>query len=194
MTEIWKDVPGYESIYEVSSLGRVRSVDRTISKRGNRGSTYSTVIKGRIRRQKLTKFGYLEIALSNGKRKDMSHLRMNRLVAVAFIPNPNNLPEVHHIDHDKTNNQVGNLRWVTSSENTKEAIKAGRHHGGFKVGVNHHNAKFTDDQILSMFSLEKAGLKRSEIADVIGCSRGYVTNILNDKKRACVAQIYGKTI
>lgn len=183
MEEIWKSVKGYESIYEVSSVGRIRSLDRVIKKKGNRGSVYSLKLKGKILKPKLTKLGYHEHGLSNGVKYDISHFRLNRLVATAFIPNPNNLPQVHHIDHDKLNNKVDNLKWVTASENIKEAIKAGKHHGGFKLGLEHHNARFSDEQVEEMFMLESSGKLRSQIADIFKCSRPTVTGILNQTKR-----------
>ena len=188
MEEVWRPIKGYEGVYEVSSKGRVRSLDRVVECNRN-GKSYLVNIKGRILKPKLTKLGYYEHGLSNGKRRDMTSVRVNRLVAEAFIPNPENKPQVHHIDHNKLNNCVENLRWVTCRENIQAEVDDGRGWGNFKTGISHHNAKFTDEQILEMFKLERKGLKRSEIADKIGCSRGYVTEILKDRKRACTKQI-----
>ena len=96
--EVWKDIEGYEGLYEVSSFGRVRN---SKSKR--------------IRKQNLVK-GYLMIGLSkDGKKKVFS---VHRLVALNFIPNPEEKPEVNHLDEIKTNNNVDNLAWATSKENS----------------------------------------------------------------------------
>jgi hypothetical protein len=193
--EIWKDVPGYEDMYEASTYGRVRSLDRVVLKKGNKGSMYYYTIKGRILKQKLTKQGYFEVAFSNGKRNDLTSLRVNRLVAFTFLLNPDNLPEVHHIDHEKTNNRIENLKWVTKSENIKEAIRAGKHHGGFKKGIKHHNAIYTDEQVLKIFELNNLGYKRSVIADMIGCTRPYVSTTLNNPTRSRIKNLnYVKTI
>lgn len=104
--ENWKEVEGYEGLYEVSNLGRVRSlVD-------NHGSVRKEpkVLKGEKKRD-----GYLFVILyKDGKRKTFS---VHRLVANAFIPNPQNLREVNHKDEDKTNNRVQNLEWCSHEYN-----------------------------------------------------------------------------
>lgn len=183
MEEQWKSIEGYEGIYEVSNKGRVRSLTRFHTKKCNGGHLFPIKINGRILRPRVTKLGYLNISLSNGAKYDMTTFRLHRLVAKAFIPNPNNLPEVHHIDHNKLNNSVDNLKWVTSKENTRAAINAGKHLGGFRKGLEHHNSKFSDEQILKFYELEKQGLKRFQIADIMNCTRGYVTEILSYNKR-----------
>lgn len=116
--EIWKPIPGYEGSYEVSNLGRVRSVDRYILTKN--GKVFK---KGVIRKPKEDEDGYLRVNLSkNGKKKEMF---VHRLVAITFIDNPNNLPVVNHKDGNKKNNTVENLEWCTRSENDKHAFKLG---------------------------------------------------------------------
>lgn len=109
--EIWRDVPGYEGYYQVSNHGRVRGLDRFIkSKNGSRQKINGKVIKPRV-----SESGYISVQLrKNGK---VLHTNLSRVVAQVFIPNPENKPEVDHIDTDKTNNHVSNLRWVTRYEN-----------------------------------------------------------------------------
>lgn len=104
-TEIWKDIEGYEGLYQVSNYGRIQS-----KKYG----------KEKVLYQYLTTKGYLLTALSkNGK---VCRKLTHRLVAEAFIPNPQNKPFIDHINGNKTDNRVENLRWVTAQENTHNPI------------------------------------------------------------------------
>ena len=104
MEEVWKDIVGYEGKYQVSNLGRVKSLNY-------RGNTNKEVIMTITK----NKNGYLKIGLSkNNKRKNYL---IHRLVAQAFIDNPNKYDEVNHKDEDKSNNRVENLEWCTHKEN-----------------------------------------------------------------------------
>ena len=106
--EEWKPIEGYEGLYEISNFGRVKSIDRI----GHGGRK----LKGRILKQAKNNCGYLVIDLDkHGKRKQF---RVHRLVASAFIPNPNNYPIINHKDENKLNNHVNNLEWCTVKYNT----------------------------------------------------------------------------
>lgn len=106
MEEVWKNIPGYEGYYQVSSFGRVRSLDRIDSENHFR--------KGQILKFNYLR-GYARVGLRNGKKQTM--FQVHRLVALVFIPNPNNLPQVNHKDEDKLNNFVSNLEWCDSTYN-----------------------------------------------------------------------------
>ena len=111
MEEIWKPIVGYEGYYEVSNLGRVRSIDRVVvDKTGRRQFKKGTLLNYRPDRQ-----GYYIVALSiNRKYKTKC---VHTLVADAFIPNPDNLPQVNHKDEVKSNNCVDNLEWCSAKYN-----------------------------------------------------------------------------
>lgn len=108
--EEWRDIAGYEGLYQVSNLGRVRSLDRVIkcvdSIRRYKGCMLRLAKQGN---------GYMSVSLQ--KSGDRKTKLVHRLVAQAFIQNPDNLPEVNHLDENKENNVVDNLEWVTQAEN-----------------------------------------------------------------------------
>lgn len=116
--EIWKDIKDYEGSYQISNLGRVKSLSR---KMWNGNSFWES--KERILKSSQDKDGYLLVGLHKNNKKKMC--KIHRLVAIHFIDNPYNKPEVNHIDGDKSNNCADNLEWVTSSENSIHAYKSG---------------------------------------------------------------------
>ena len=107
MQEIWKDINGYEGIYQVSNLGNVRGLDR-INANGQR-------VRGKMLTPCLNKDGYLKVGLcKNGKRATCT---VHRLVALTFVPNKEKFPEINHKDEIKTNNCASNLEWCTNEYN-----------------------------------------------------------------------------
>lgn len=105
--EVWKDIPDFEGYYQASNIGRIRSVDRYVNDRwGNK-----RLLKGQIIKPQFDKDGYLRLNLNKQCKKIPK--RINRIVAEAFIPNPNNLPQVNHKDENKLNNRVSNLEWCS---------------------------------------------------------------------------------
>ena len=113
MKEIWKDIKGYESLYRVSNLGRVKSLERKRKTKNNN----MAIVKERILKHKIDKYGYCSVSLS--KEGKLYYYTVHRLVAQAFIPNPNNLPQVNHKDENKLNNCVDNLEWCTNKYNSR---------------------------------------------------------------------------
>ena len=115
--EEWKNVIGYEGLYEVSNTGQVRSLDRYVKYSNGRIHLH----KGKVLSPVKDKDGYLAVFLScNGKQKT---IRIHRLVAQVFIENPDNLPEVNHLDEDKTNNRVDNLEFCDRSYNINYGLR-----------------------------------------------------------------------
>lgn len=114
MNEIWKDIVGYEGLYQVSNLGNIRSLCF-----GSRNHKKSNVIK--LLKQTPTNCGYYKVQLYNNGHSKI--LYVHRIVAETFIPNPDCKPQVNHIDGNKSNNACFNLEWSSPSENQLHAIK-----------------------------------------------------------------------
>lgn len=122
--ETWKAIPGFETHYEASNNTQIRSIDRVVPMK-NRGLFKSvTTRKGKVMAQSIVN-GYYYVALLNPNTKKCHRIAVHRLVAQAFIPNPENKKQVNHINGNKLDNRVDNLEWVTPSENTTHAHKNG---------------------------------------------------------------------
>lgn len=155
MQEIWKDIPGYESIYQVSNFGNVKSLQS-----GNHHS------KIKILTPICADGRYLRVTLY--KQKKPKYFPVHRLVAMAFIPNPENKPQVNHINGNKKDNRVENLEWCTSSENNLHAYKSGINKGskpwlgktGFQnaTSIPVNQIDLSTGSVLATFgSMEEAG-------------------------------------
>lgn len=105
--EVWQDIPGYEGRYQASTYGRIKSLERTVSF-GNRNRT----ITSRIIKPFFCSAGYLYVRMPDRKKS------VHRLIALTFIPNPDNLPQVNHMDEKPINNRVENLEWCTPKYNS----------------------------------------------------------------------------
>lgn len=162
--EIWLPVVGYEGLYEVSSLGKVRSLDRfSISGKSK------VFVRGRDIKLTLNKrFGYLCIGLhKDGKDKAG---RVNRLVAQAFIPNPENKPCVNHINGIKSDNRVENLEWCTSSENDIHAVKMGLRKISYKLSIS------------DIYDILKSSKTQTELGKIYNITQSAISYIKVTKK------------
>ena len=111
MDEIWKDICGYEGLYQVSSYGRIRSIDHDV----DCGLGRSRKVRGRIKKSVICKNGYAYVSLSS--KSSVKTLAVHRLVAKTFIPNPLGKEDVNHINSIRHDNRCKNLEWATRSEN-----------------------------------------------------------------------------
>jgi len=161
---IWKDVIGYNGLYEISNYGDVKSIGR----RGN---------KGTMLLKPLNIKGYHAVWLSkNNKRK---RNQIHRLVATAFIDNPHNKPQVNHMDGVKTNNNVNNLEWNTCSENQLHSYRTGLVIS--QKGEQHGRAKLREQDVLDIRKLNKF-FKQVELAKIFNVSKQSINLIVNNKQ------------
>lgn len=171
MIEHWKPVEGFNNSYEISNLGRIKSLARTIvSNNGN-----AKTMLGQIRKPRLSKGGYVKINLSiKGYKKTFA---MHRLVALHFLPS-NGLPQVNHIDLDKTNNSVKNLEWVSPQQNIEHA----KRHGVYSPITNSRVAKkLTMDQVVQIRELCKTGMTQKNAGKMFAVSPLMISRIINNK-------------
>jgi hypothetical protein len=160
--ELWKDIIGYEGIYQISNYGNILSFQR-----------YK---KGKILKPKQDKDGYFQIGLrQNGQRK---FFRVHRLVANAFIENPEGLTEINHKDCIPHNNHVDNLEWCTVSYNNKYRFSHGM--ANFK-GENGSNATLTNSQASEIRLLWNTGnYKIKDLIILFSTTKGVIDGIINN--------------
>lgn len=163
MTEVWKDVVGYEGVYQVSNLGRVKS----LPKRDRLGRYYPEKIKSQVNNGT----GYLVVNLKHNGTQRMR--TVHRLVAEAFLTNPNGFSDVNHIDGNKRNNQLDNLEFCTRQANMIHARRMGLH-----VNVGKRKVMCVEKSII-FDSIKEAeqwvGVKGSRISNVCRLRRGAKT-------------------
>lgn len=166
VTEEWLAVAGYEGYYEVSSLGMVRGCDRWIKGRGS----VLRLWKGRPLKPYTPSDAncgnYIQVTLAkDGKTQTKD---VHRLMAIAFLPNPENKPEVNHKDGDKLNNALSNLEWLTYREH--------KLYGIYVQGVV-TNRKLSAEDVLSIKLMLKKGLTQAEIAETFGVTQSNISRI-----------------
>lgn len=177
MQEIWKSLKGiveYGDYYEVSNLGRVRSIDRRVNSRNGK-----RLVKGKILKQQVDKYGYMRVhCYMNNKSKQY---QVHRLVALSFISNPDNKPQVNHKDGNKQNNRVDNLEWSTNKENVEHAFSIGLNEG--IKGEENVNAKLTENDVVNIYNLYKTNkYSMKDLADKFNTSETNVYDIVNRKR------------
>lgn len=162
MQDFFLPIKGYEGLYAVSDLGRVKSLDRVTSHGRSRVSQDITAGDSG---------GYLVVDLcSSGKR---STRRVHRLVAEAFLPKPEGCDDVHHKNHDKKDNRSSNLKWVTKQENMEAASEAGRLDGKSRG----YGVKLSQNEVSDILQRLKEGETPQQIAPLFSVSDRTIRHI-----------------
>lgn len=185
--EIWKDIENTNGIYQVSNFGNVRSVDRYVSTGGN-----PFFVKGRMLKKSLTTAGYPRVQMwVNGKKYIKT---IHRLVALAFIPNPENKPCINHIDGNKLNYSIDNLEWCTQRDNIIHAIRTGLNSVDNMLKAAHKNkgwekaAESVKKKVICDDGTIYNSLK--ECAKAIGTSPEYLSRCINHKGGLYKGHVY----
>ena len=175
--EKWKDIKGYEGSYRISNYGRVKSISRIILRRNKTIHTISErILKNALVGIVGQKYHGVDLSIKNNTKT----LRVHRLVAIAFIPNPERKPEVNHKDGNKLNNHIDNLEWCTSSENQIHSYK-----NKFQInpkGEKSYASKLSNneaDAIRMNYIRERQTI--TYIANAHSVSRSTIRDILNHK-------------
>lgn len=174
--EIWKDIEGYEGLYQVSSLGRVKSLDRYVNCPIN-GINAKRLAPGKILFLGCrNRYPFITLYKTNISKTFSVHW----LVAKAFIPNPENRKEINHLNGSRLDNNVSNLEWCTHSENIRHADKTGLRK--MPKGENQCNSKLKQHQVNSLrFEYKNNNITQLELAKKYGVSRQTISDIINFK-------------
>ena len=168
LNEIWKDIEGYEGLYQISNLGRIRSLDVRTYQRNKFGKFQYVLHKGKVLKAQKQRNGYLTIDLH--RKGQFKRQTIHRLVAEAFIPNNDNNKYINHKDNDILNNKVSNLEWCTQKYNIKYAYDYGN-----KIPPNMRSINQIDNNgniIATFISMQEAERKTNiRSANISKCCR-----------------------
>jgi hypothetical protein len=177
MQEIWKDIPNYEGIYQVSNFGNFKSYERIVFYNNKKA-----IRKSKILNLRESKAGYLYTVFSVNKERKT--IKPHRIVAKVFVDNPLNKPCVNHINGIKTDNRVENLEWVTHSENTKHAFN-----NGLKKGISGEKSHYSKIKLNDVFDIRNSNLSTKELSEKYKISQSQINRIKNKLNwKLCVAE------
>ena len=184
-TEVWKDIPGFKDSYQVSNMGRVRSVDRVVTYKNGRVGKH----RGRVLKPGVNTRGYEYLALYNDTGRN--NKTIHRLVLETFKPHVNMIDlQVNHIDGDKLNNHLTNLEWVTARDNMLHAYDMGLIK---KRSEDSHYAKLSNVDVLEILQRLDNGELQRDIALDYGVGRRCITDINTGATWRAVKEEYERT-
>ncbi len=170
--EIWKNIKNYEGLYQISNLGRVKSLERKV--KHSRANIGYYIKKEKILKNNILDSGYYYICFCENNIK--KHFRLSRVIASTFILNPLNKPEVNHKDGDKSNNRADNLEWVTGEENKRHAVE----NGLVARGERNWNAKLREKDV-KLIRIIGNYLSQKELTELFKVAQVTISDILNRK-------------
>jgi len=171
--EKWKDITGFEELYEVSNYGKIRSLDKYVST----GIKHQQKIlrKGKVLSLATDRYGYKVVSLTKNHKKHS--VTVHRIVAKQYVDNPNNYPVINHKNTIKNDNHYKNLEWCTVKHNNTHAAQ----NNLFPFGEKHHKTKLTTKEVRLIRVEYKNGISSYKLADKYKVSRPTINNIINGK-------------
>ena len=176
ISEVWKDIKGYEGLYQISNLGRVKSLERTVAAKSGSKRT----VRERILKPRTDKDDYLLVNLyeGSGKRKTF---KVHRLVCEAFHDNPKNNPEVNHINEDKSDNSACNLEWVTAKENCNHGTRNARSAKSLSKPVGQYTPNG---------GLVKVWQSACEVQRQLGFAQQHISDVARSKQKTAYGYVW----
>ena len=177
--EEWRDVKGYEGLYQVSSMGRVKSLERKLPHwRGG-----ERTVKERILKPVMDKGGYLRVGLCDGEKRKT--FKVHRLVCEAYHENPDNKPQVNHINEIKTDNRACNLEWATARENSNFGTRNERIGKKSAITKSKPICQYTLDE-----KIVKTWASLTEVKRKTGFSQGNISEVANGNRKTAYGFIW----
>ena len=176
--EEWKPIIDYENLYMISNLGRVKKLENQVTQKDLKGNIYTRTFPEKILKERNNKTDYITVGLNTNNTSKT--FRIHRLVAIHFIPNPENKPEVNHINGIKSDNRLENLEWCTSAENSKHALETEL--TKIQYGSETTNSKLTEKEVLEIRKLkETTNMTSTEIGKLFGVNQPAISKIIHRK-------------
>ena len=176
--EEWKPIIDYENLYMISNLWRVKKLENQVTQKDLKGHIYTRTFPEKILKERNNKTDYITVGLNTNNTSKT--FRIHRLVAIHFIPNPENKPEVNHINGIKSDNRLENLEWCTSAENSKHALETEL--TKIQYGSETTNSKLTEKEVLEIRKLkETTNMTSTEIGKLFGVNQPAISKIIHRK-------------